>query len=72
MGAFFCKHRPACPTGTARFACAQRTIVEAAMLKGVVSERDGQRLLTLYGVPRSPISKVFTGKPVKQHEDTLW
>lgn len=70
MGAFFCRHRPACPTGIGRWTCAQRSIVEQGMAKGTISEGQGTRLLALYGVPRSQVQKaVYTGaRPVTQGE----
>jgi hypothetical protein len=66
-----CLHRPPCPTSSCRWICAQRTLIEQAILRGVFTRDEGARLLHKYGVPITPVSKVYQGRVVDPQRKLL-
>jgi len=67
-----CPHRPACPGGTSRWICGQRTRTEAAVNRGLIDRGAAQRLLAKYGVPMTPASKVYKGQPPEKPQAGLY
>ena len=63
-----CKHKPPCGIEASRWKCNQRTAIEDAVNRGLIERAAAHSLLTKYGVPMSPISKVYTGKQEPQEQ----
>ena len=67
-----CGHKPRCPSQTTMWRCGQRSRIEQAIQEGRLTELEGTRLLQHYGLPRSPVSKVFTGQRPSVEKNKLW
>ena len=63
-----CRHKPACGIDASRWKCNQRTTIEDAVNRGLITRESAHSLLTKYGVPMSPMSKVYTGRPEPREE----
>lgn len=58
-----CRHHPPCPKTSTRWVCAQRSRIEDAVSRGLIARQAGWTLLTKYGCPMSPMSRVERGDP---------
>ncbi len=67
-----CRHRPACGEAATRWVCGQRTALEAAVSRGLINRIGAQELLKKYGVPITPVSKVYQGEPMITVKDDLF
>lgn len=70
-----CRHRPTCGEAATRFACGQRTAIEHAVNRGLIERAGAERLLAKYGVPLTPVSKVYKGQEssfVEEVQEGLW
>ena len=63
-----CTHKPACGIEASRWKCNQRTAIEDAVNRGLIQREAAHSLLTKYGVPMSPMSKVYTGRTDPQEQ----
>lgn len=71
-GSLNCPHRPACPAASqGRWKCGQRTGIEDAMNRGLMTREDGMRLLQKYGLPLTPIKPVKAWDPPKAIQTRL-
>lgn len=62
-----CRHTPPCLLPADRARCDWRSRTEAAVVKGRITREAGLRLLRLYGLPMTPVSKVWKAEtPVDQ------
>lgn len=60
-GLLDCRHKPPCPITASRWRCGRRTQIELAVNRGVVERDAARRLLAGYGVPMTPLSRVYRG-----------
>lgn len=68
LPAFGCRHRPACPPGTATWRCSLRTDIELSVRSGFITREQGLRLLQKYRLPMSAPSTVYRGEPKPQEK----
>ncbi len=62
-GLLDCRHKPSCPLTAGRWQCGLRTRIEAGVNQGLITREDGRLLLQHYGLPMTPLSKVYKGEP---------
>ena len=63
-----CRHKPACGIDASRWKCNQRTAIESAVNRGLITREAGHSLLQKYQVPMTPMSKVYTGRNEPREE----
>lgn len=68
MNLMDCRHKPACPVTSTRWKCNQRTTIESAVARGLIAREAGYSLLSKYGVPMSPMTKVYSGRDDTQEQ----
>jgi hypothetical protein len=60
-----CNHRPPCRADAAVWVCCQRTRIEDAVRRGLITRESALSLLTKYRVPITDMKAVYRGEVVK-------